>query len=49
MLSYQNKYSTCFYTMTQEEIEKEVQELLEEYKEDKIKYEHERSLILAVK
>jgi len=49
VLSYKHKYSTCFYTMTQEEIEKEVQELLEEYKEDKIKYEHERYLILAVK
>jgi len=49
VLSYKNKYSTCFYNMTQEEIGKEVQELLEVYKEDKIRYVHERTLILAGK
>jgi len=47
--SYQNKYSTCFYTMTEDELEKEIEELQDMYKEDMIKYVHERTIILAGK
>jgi len=49
MTSYLNKYSTCFYSMTEREIEEEMLGLQKDHKEEMIRFMHERILILAGK
>eukprot|EP00090_Calanus_glacialis_P014940 TRINITY_DN23817_c0_g1_i2.p1 TRINITY_DN23817_c0_g1~~TRINITY_DN23817_c0_g1_i2.p1 ORF type:complete len:240 (-),score=68.01 TRINITY_DN23817_c0_g1_i2:75-737(-) len=49
MLSYQTRSSTCFYFMSESEIQEEMMQLKKDHKEDTIRFMHERVLIVASK